>query len=682
MTTSPEPGPRDGTTPARRGRRRRRRHGRPPLRRGRASTRGAAPAAGDVTVLAEEPRAAVRPGRTSPRTSPVATRRRCRSATRACGTDPTVTLRRGDAVVEVDRGASTVRTVTAHGRPGRATRTTTSCSPPARRRSSRRSRATTCPACFVYRTIDDVATCAARRGARGDGRRRGGGTRARRASSAAGCSASRPPDALRALGLETHVVEFAPRLMPLQVDERRRRGAARGTSRSSASPCTPARRPSGIAAGDGGRRGPAWTLADGGRGSTPTSSSSPPASGRATSSPARAGLEVGERGGVAGRRARAAPRTRTSRPIGECACIGGRMPTASSPPATRWPRSSPTRLLGGAGTLPRRRHVHQAQAARRRRRQLRRRVRARADGAPRASSYADPVAGVYKKLVVSDDAQDRCSAAILVGDAARTASLRPMLGAARAARRPGGAAPARPGGGGARRASDLPDDAQVCSCNNVTGRRHPRRGRRARLRPTSAGVKACTRAGTHAAARACRWSRSSSTTELAASGVDRRARRLCEHFDLSRAGALRRRRACTGSRTLRRARRARTARGRGCDICKPDGRLDPGHASSTATSSTASSAALQDTNDHFLANIQTDGTYSVVPRIPGGEITPGEADRDRRGRAGLRPLHEDHRRPADRPVRRPDRAAAARSGGGWSTPASSRATPTASRCAR
>ena len=31
---------------------------------------------------------------------------------------------------------------------------------------------------------------------------------------------------------------------------------------------------------------------------------------------------------------------------------------------------------------------------------------------------------------------------------------------------------------------------------------------------------------------------------------------------------------------------------------------------------------LQDTNDYFLANIQKDGTYSVVPRVPGGEITP------------------------------------------------------------
>ena len=30
---------------------------------------------------------------------------------------------------------------------------------------------------------------------------------------------------------------------------------------------------------------------------------------------------------------------------------------------------------------------------------------------------------------------------------------------------------------------------------------------------------------------------------------------------------------------------------------------------------------LQDTNDKFLANIQRNGTFSVVPRVPGGEIT-------------------------------------------------------------
>src|SRR5690606_13578662 len=61
--------------------------------------------------------------------------------------------------------------------------------------------------------------------------------------------------------------------------------------------------------------------------------------------------------------------------------------------------------------------------------------------------------------------------------------------------------------------------------------------------------------------------------------------------------------------------------GKGCDICKPavasilascwnDYVLRPEH------------AGLQDTNDAFLANLQKDGTYSVVPRVPGGEITP------------------------------------------------------------
>lgn len=59
----------------------------------------------------------------------------------------------------------------------------------------------------------------------------------------------------------------------------------------------------------------------------------------------------------------------------------------------------------------------------------------------------------------------------------------------------------------------------------------------------------------------------------------------------------------------------------GCEICKP-----------VVASVLASlwndnilendRGMIQDTNDRFLANIQKGGTYSVVPRIPGGEITP------------------------------------------------------------
>src|SRR5690606_4112119 len=70
-----------------------------------------------------------------------------------------------------------------------------------------------------------------------------------------------------------------------------------------------------------------------------------------------------------------------------------------------------------------------------------------------------------------------------------------------------------------------------------------------------------------------------------------------------------------------------------CDVCKTAvasilASLGNGHILD------GEQAALQDTNDHFLANIQKNGTYSVVPRIPGGEITPekliviGEVARD------------------------------------------------------
>lgn len=60
-------------------------------------------------------------------------------------------------------------------------------------------------------------------------------------------------------------------------------------------------------------------------------------------------------------------------------------------------------------------------------------------------------------------------------------------------------------------------------------------------------------------------------------------------------------------------------RGRGCEVCKP------------AVASMLASAwnehvmehqTIQDTNDTFMANIQRNGTYSVVPRVPGGELTP------------------------------------------------------------
>ncbi len=59
--------------------------------------------------------------------------------------------------------------------------------------------------------------------------------------------------------------------------------------------------------------------------------------------------------------------------------------------------------------------------------------------------------------------------------------------------------------------------------------------------------------------------------------------------------------------------------GDGCEICKPAlASIFAGIYNETASVQ----ETIQDTNDRFLANIQRNGTYSVVPRIPGGEITP------------------------------------------------------------
>ena len=82
--------------------------------------------------------------------------------------------------------------------------------------------------------------------------------------------------------------------------------------------------------------------------------------------------------------------------------------------------------------------------------------------------YANPVTGVYKKLVVTDDAT-RLLGGVLVGDAAEYAALRPMAGSdlPLPAEPADLILPARSGTAGLGPAA-LPDDAQVCSCHAVT----------------------------------------------------------------------------------------------------------------------------------------------------------------------------------------------------------------------
>jgi nitrite reductase (NADH) large subunit len=225
-------------------------------------------------------------------------------------------------------------------------------------------------------------------------------------------------------------------------------------------------------------------------------------------------------------------------------------------------------------------------------------------------TFADPVARTYRKLVVSDDARILLGG-VFVGDIELYSQLRPMLGRAL------GADPsAFLAQGGPVVQTDVPDDVVLCSCSNVTA--GTVRAAVTEHGCTSVGeVKTCTRAGT-----VCGSCVPLLTTvvnrSLEAAGIEV-STAMCEHFAMPRAElfALVR---TEGLRTFSEVVAAHGT-GRGCAICRPVvasilATLGIGHVLAP------DQAPLQDTNDHLLANLQKDGTYSVVPRMPGGEVTP------------------------------------------------------------
>lgn len=233
--------------------------------------------------------------------------------------------------------------------------------------------------------------------------------------------------------------------------------------------------------------------------------------------------------------------------------------------------------------------------------------------------YADPARGVYQKIVTTDDAKTLLGG-IFVGDATPYTSLRPMLGRELAAE-PGAYLTAA--GGGEAPETELPDDAILCSCNNVAA---------GTIRDAVNGcgacdgnapvqelgeLKGCTRAGTSCGS-CVPMLKKLLETELTKSGVEV-SKALCEHIELSRQELF------ETIRVLELASfeevMAKYGTGSGCDICKPT-IANILASQNSAYVLDAGRGTLQDTNDRALANMQKDGTYSVVPRIAGGEITP------------------------------------------------------------
>jgi nitrite reductase (NADH) large subunit len=466
------------------------------------------------------------------------------------------------------------------------------------------------PGCFVYRTPEDLdgIRAAAERAMRP-------GTPGRRSGVVVGGGllGLEAAYALRSLGLSPHVVEIAPRLLPMQVDE----GGGAMLRRYVEELGVMVHLGVGIGAVERDRERLLVRLADGRELDTDLVVFS--AGVRPRDQLARAaGLRVGERGGVLVDR-----RCRTSDEhvyaVGDCAAMDGRCYGLVGP-GYAMAEVAADRLLGGEATFP-------GADTSTKLKLLGVDVGSFGDAhaaTPGALEVAvnDAVAKTYRKLVISDDASTLLGG-VLVGDASAYALLRPLVGRALPAEPAALLAPADAGAGVGIGA--LPGDAQVCSCHAVTKGTITAAIVESDC-STIPKIKSCTQAGT-----GCGSCVPMLKQLLASCGVEQ-SRALCEHFAQSRAELFEIVLA-TGIRTFSEL-VERYGRGRGCDICKPAVASILATAGQNGHIHDGEQATLQDTNDHFLANLQRNGSYSVIPRIPGGEITPekliaiGEVARD------------------------------------------------------
>jgi nitrite reductase (NADH) large subunit len=452
--------------------------------------------------------------------------------------------------------------------------------------------------CFVYRTIEDLEAmreCGARSKT---GVVIGGGL--------LGLECAK---ALRDMDLQTHVVEFAPRLMAVQVDEGGGRMLRQKIQGLGVTAHTGKNTVEIVDGEDGTHR---MVFADGTHLDTDMIVFS--AGIRPRDELARAcGLTVGERGGIA-----VDNNCRTSDPdvyaIGECALWQGKIYGLVAPGydmarvAARHLRGEAVEF-GGADMSTKLKLMG---------------VDVASIGDPhgavpgaRIYQFSDDRKEVYKKLVVSDCGKYLLGG-VLIGDASEYGTLLQMMlnrielpESPEFLILPDGSGKARPALG----ADALPDTAQICSCNNVS--KGEICGAVCDGATSIGALKTCTKAGT--ACGGC----VPLVTQIMKAEMKKQGmavnNHLCEHFPYSRQELYHLVR--VGKFKSFDALLEAHGNGMGCDICKP-----------TVGSILASCwnefvlkeehASLQDSNDYYLANIQKDGTYSVVPRMPGGEVTP------------------------------------------------------------
>jgi nitrite reductase (NADH) large subunit len=451
--------------------------------------------------------------------------------------------------------------------------------------------------CLTYRTIDDLGEIRAKAQGSKVGVVVGGGLLGLECA-----------NALKNLGLETHVVEFAPGLMGVQLDEGGS-GMLRRKVESLEVQVHTGKNTQRIVDGDD--RALRMEFADDTMLETDMIVFS--AGIRPQDQLARDfDLEIGERGGIV-----VDYKCKTTDSdifaIGECALFGGRI-FGLVAPGYRMAETVAKELCGDTEAA-----FHGADMSTKLK-LLGVDVGSIGDAHGRTEGsmafvFSDQRENIYKRLVTSADGKSLLGA-VLVGDCSEydtllqyhlndielpadpQALILPSMG--------------EPVGLGV---AALPVTASICSCHNVTKGDVVAsiEGGCCSLGDVKADTKASTGCGGCAA-----MLKNLVDDELSARGVAV-DKSICEHFPYTRQELYHL--AKVGEIKSFEGMLADHGSGRGCDICKPtvgsimaslwnEHVLDLKH------------VGLQDTNDTFMANMQKDGTYSVVPRIAGGEITP------------------------------------------------------------
>lgn len=236
----------------------------------------------------------------------------------------------------------------------------------------------------------------------------------------------------------------------------------------------------------------------------------------------------------------------------------------------------------------------------------------------KALTYRDPFENHYKKYIFTEDGKYLLGG-MMIGDTKDYVKLVAMVKNQQTLDVPPGEFIIGASKDGDEDGDDLPGDTQICSCHNVS--------KDDIVEPIKEGkcnslgdVKSCTKAGTGCAG--CVPLLTNIFNKTMASMGQEVKNHLCPHFEYSRAdlyNIIYVKKLDSFPSVMKEC--GKDEKSLGCEVCKPavgsiiaslfnKHVLDPDR------------RHLQDTNDRFLANMQRNGTFSVIPRIAGGEITP------------------------------------------------------------